>query len=386
MTVSIWLEQPSPAGDPFDLAVIGGGICGVSAALEAQRRGLRVVLFERHGLAWGASGRNAGYLMRGMAENYATARDTLGIERARAVWRWSEENLASLRSLGVESAPGYATRPSCLLAVRDDEAEQLARSHDLLIADGFESELLEPPRETDALWRRAKPMLGLVNPHDAVCHPVELVRSLASRLDADTVRTGLAVGAIEQQAGGCELRTTEGVIRAARVLVCTNAHAGELLPELRGVVTPKRGQMLAARADGVRLQYAYYLNNGDEYLRTGPNGELLMGGARASEPTEQAGEQGGICPEVQRELERWIRRLVTDDFEVTHRWSGTMGFAPEGLPVVGPMPDRPGLWVCAGFTGHGMSLGHLTATRAVAAMLEDQTALPPFQSPVEAAE
>lgn len=364
--------------------MVGGGICGVSAALEAERLGASVVLLERQAIASGASGRNAGYLMRGMAESYAAAEHLLGRERARAVWAWSEENLRSLRALGAETTAGFADRPSCLLAFSEEEAAELRDSHRMLREDGFESGLVERGAGDDTLWRRADPLVGLVNPNDAVCQPVELVSMLAGRLRSAEVRTGVEVGRIEPEDGGVALLTSSGPVRARRVLICTNAHAAQLLPGLAGVISPRRGQMLAARASGVDLRYAYYLNRGDEYLRLGPGGELLMGGCRTHERADEAGEHGGVSRVVQDGLEAWLRRLATDDFEVSHRWSGTMGFSENGLPVVGPMAEDERVWVCAGFTGHGMSLGHLTATHAVRAMLVEREAMPAFVTPTPA--
>lgn len=371
MTVSLWQRDDDLGGLRAPVVIVGGGICGISAALACARRGVSAVVLERYSVASGASGRNAGYLMRGMAENYAVAVEKFGRDRAREIWVWSERNLASLRREGVEDLPGFAERPSCLLALEDDEAHDLAASHRLLRADGLASTLLEPPQSLDEVWRRAGPKLGLVNPGDAVCHPVRLVRHLASKLAAETVVAPCEVGSIVSAGDGVELRTSRGLVRADRVLVCTNAHAAALLPTMTGVIRPRRGQMLAAKPTGgsVDLRYAYYLNRGDEYLRTGPSGELLMGGARSLEPAGEAGDHGGTNPAVQERLEHLVRALACDVFEVAERWSGVMGFSPDGLPIVGPMPGEPRVWLCAGFTGHGMSLGHLTAMAAADAML-----------------
>lgn len=368
MTVSLWLRDDANI-TRTDLAIVGGGICGISAALEAERLGLSAVLLERGALASGASGRNAGYLMRGMADNYATAITRFGPERARAIWSISEENLASLRSLGAKDVAGFSDRPSCLVALEDSEAEELVESHRLLREDGFESELLEPPTDVDALWRTRRPLMGLVNPGDAVCHPVRLARFLASKLQRTAIREGCEVARIESSEDGVELSTTHGQVQAQQVFVCTNAWVSELVPELRGIVVPRRGQMLAAKAPSIsELRNAYYMNRGDEYLRSGPSGELLMGGARSSEPETESGDHGGIDPTVQAKLEWWLSTLLGVEYEVTDRWSGVMGFAPSHLPVVGPLDD-PRIWVCAGFTGHGMSLGHLVATQTLTAML-----------------
>ncbi|MEM6731780.1 MAG: FAD-binding oxidoreductase, partial [Myxococcota bacterium] len=198
MTVSIWQRADGPSAH-VDVAIVGGGICGVSAALEAERLGCSVLLIERGSVASGASGRNAGYLMRGMAESYSAAIERFGRERARAIWVLSEENLVALRELGAARVEGFADQPSCLLALEEQEADELEESHRLLLEDGFASELLEPPLEVDAVWKSGRPRVGLVNPADAVCHPVQLCRELASRLRADVIRAGCEVAKIEDR-------------------------------------------------------------------------------------------------------------------------------------------------------------------------------------------
>lgn len=67
-------------------------------------------------------------------------------------------------------------------------------------------------------------------------------------------------------------------------------------------------------------------------------------------------------------IERYADELIGPGYEITARWSGTMGFSPDGMPMIGQvLGDR--VWFCGGFTGHGMSLGFRTAQAAVDAML-----------------
>lgn len=385
MASSYWHRADHPDTLTVDLAIIGAGIAGISAAMEAEARGMHAAIIERHTPAWGASGRNAGYLMRGMAESYAIASETLGRERARAVWKWSEDNLAALRATGAGSLPRFENRPSCLAALGADEADLLVRSGDLLREDGFTVELLERAEPVDAFWRSGRPVLGLVNPGDATCHPVELVRFLQGQLTGTRVLTETDVFELVPESEGVVIGTTATRVRARHALVCTNAWTAQLLPGLRGTIVPKRGQMLAATpAEPTPLGFAYYLNHGNEYIRTAPTGDLLIGGCRRFEPESEAGDHTGTHPVVQAELGRTLAELVTPRFTVTGRWSGTMAFAPDGLPLVGPLPDSrfaPNtLHLCAGFTGHGMSLAHLAARHAVAVIGGD-TPGHPFNDP-----
>lgn len=377
MTVSLWQRQsPPPRVIDTAVAIIGAGISGLSAALECEAMRLPCVVVEQDFPAARASGRNAGYLMRGAAENYALAADQLGRDRARFLWKWTEDNLAALRALGVESLPGYARRASCLAALAEPEASELLRSADLLRDDRFETAIVT--KGDDALWRSGRVRVGLLNPHDAVCSPVELVDLLRRSLRSTDILTAARVYAIEPGDRRVTVRARAVEITADRVLVCTNAYARELLPDLAALVEPNRGQMLAVRPHNpadARLDCAYYLNHGSEYVRSGPDATVVFGGARKFREAEERTDRDQTTDAVQGELERFVRELITDRYDVTARWSGIMGFSPDAMPIITPCGAGAGtdarVWFCGGLTGHGMSMGHLTARRAVRTMLDD---------------
>lgn len=397
-----------PAGPTIecDLCVVGGGVCGVSAALHAQRRGLKVEVLERGAVAVGASGRNAGFLMRGAADHYADAVRLYGRERARAIWRLTEQNLEGLRAEGVEQLPGYRRVPSCLLALNGPQWEELERSREMLAEDGFEVGWLdtksEDPPDSDTLVRSAKPHGGLLNPNDGSCHPVELVRLLASKLD-NPVREGVEVVSIERESGGaaemvrvrCGSSAGSGGVgigagatnnsgtldvRANRVLLCTNAYAGLLSASLKERVTPRRGQMLAIRGEGLSLSRSYYLNHGSEYVRQAADGTVVVGGCRTYFADREMGYDDEPTPWTQSALEAFAADVLglgsigAVRERVIARWGGIMGFSPTGLPIVEPVRevgdvklagDESPVWFCGGFTGHGMSMGFKTAELAV---------------------
>ncbi len=374
--MSLWRRASEPERLECDVCVVGGGICGLSAALELERGGQRVILVEAGEVGAGASGRNAGYLIRGAADNYAQACRVFGRARAGMLWRWTEANLTALRDEGVEALPGFAMRPSCLIALGGEEEEQLRQSIQLLHEDGFEAALLESDQGADdALWQSGKVRAGLVNPGDAVCSPIELVRMLRDKLDSTRVITGQEAHSIVGEARWIVVGCSDIRVQCERVFIALNAYAPSLVPSLRSVVRARRGQMLAARPldEGVRLDMAYYANHGSEYLRSGPDGTIVFGGARTSFVEQEVGCDPDITPEVQDRIESFMRELVTDRYEVVARWAGTMGFSADGLPLVGAVDVdgvEPGrVWFCGGFTGHGMSMAFTTARAAVGEML-----------------
>lgn len=385
MTLSLWRRAASPERLRADVVVIGAGVAGVSAALDLQRRGLRAIVLDSDRLAAGASGRNAGFLMRGCADNYLVAARTWGRERAHLLWRCTEENLEMLRAEGAADLPRHQRVPSCLLALDEEERAELAASVRMLRDDGFKAEWIDPasPRLAgapirDAVWapgrpRAARPLGALVNPDDAACHPVELLHHLASKLDAP-IRERQEVLSIDEDGSRLLVRTGDVVVEAAHALLCLNAYAPLVAPALRSVVRPTRAQMLALRwpAPAPALAMSYYANRGYEYFRQTTDGTIALGGARRAHAATEVGYEDRTTPEVQGDLERFAASILPEGAEIVGRWSGVMGFSPDGLPLVGPVPGWPTgrVWFCGGFTGHGMSLGMRTARGAVASMLD----------------
>jgi len=183
---------------------------------------------------------------------------------------------------------------------------------------------------------------------DGELHPVRYVRGLA--------RAALKAGAHIHEgtraiaATKSEVRTDRARIRAGAVVVCVNAYSQHLVP-LR--VRPVRGQMLATAPVARRVfERPAYANRGYRYWRQPADGSLLVGGWRDTAAEEEIGEEERTTPRIQLQLDRFLHERCPEA-RVTHRWAGTMGFSHDALPYVGRL--ETGLFVNAGFTGHGMA-------------------------------
>lgn len=390
MTVSHWKRTRRLGTLRCDALVVGAGICGLSMAVHLRRRGLSVIIVDRHGAGSGASTRNAGFLMRGCVDNYALAVKEYGRARAKALWKLTEENLAGLRREGVGALPGVRDVPSVLLALEEGEHRELRESVTLMREDGFEVGWQE--NGTDSAWRSGVALGGLVNPRDASCNSrevIEHIAGVAKGLGA-VVHEHQEVFAIDAAGGGLVTRTTDAVIESGRVVLCTNAFTPLLVPQLLGFVTPRRGQMLAIDARGLRLDASYYANRGSEYFRQAADGTIVVGGCRTYHAEREVGYEDRVTPWVQRDIERFASLMLgVEDVRdrVVARWAGTMGFTPHHLPVITRVPvpgecataavhavkDAPpheNLWFVGGFTGHGMSMAYRTSEVACGVMAE----------------
>lgn len=366
MTISHWRRTAALGERACDTLVLGAGVAGLSAALALRARGIDTIVADRAAIGAGASSRNAGFLMRGAADNYAAATRTWGRPITRELWALTEENLRLLRARGVERLTTYRRRPSCLLAMTEDELAEVRQARAMMLEDGFDAPWADSG--DDDAWKSGLALGGLVNPDDAVCNPCELLAMLRAQLDAPVIEHQEAL-AFDESNDHITTHLTDGRIRSRRVLCCLNAYAPLLIPETGAWVAPNRGQMLAIHAPAVRLDMAYYANHGSEYFRTTDNGVVVVGGWRKHFAEQERTREDGVTDGVQQGLEAFAQRVLGVRTPVISRWSGVMGFSPDGRPVAGPVRAGSAIWFCGGFTGHGMSLAHATAGLAVDAML-----------------
>jgi gamma-glutamylputrescine oxidase len=341
-------RYPGRLPERADVLVIGGGITGVSALHHLQTRGVEGVLVERAHIAFGASGRNAGFLLAGVADNYAEAVRIFGRSQARETWRLTLENHATMIEAVQGQSFGYRRLGSATLASGDKEAALLAESVQLLNEDGFE-----------ATWDGRR----LVNPRDGEVNPAALVGALARQAQPGAIREGVNVTAIETTASEVLVQADGAECRAGSVILATNAYTPQLLEQV--AIQPRRAQMLASGPDGAKLvDVPTYSHFGYRYWRQLPSGEVLIGGWRDTANDVEVGYDERPTPAIQSHLDAQLKRMGAEA-EVTHRWAGTMGFTESGLPLVGPVEGMPNVCLCAGFNGHGMGFAFISAKRLV---------------------
>lgn len=354
-TVSPW-QQPLDAH--ADIVVVGGGIIGAATAFWLGRLApeRRVVLLEARHLAHGASGRNAGFLLLGTHSDYASAVDTYGRDRAQRIWQFTRETFRHIVEDVDDGRIGLETVGSVIAAGTEAEAERLRRSHDLLAEDGVESRWLEDAEVETGL---AGMHGALLVPEGGAIDPVRLVRQLVGASGA-AVREGVAVEHVEGTAGGVRILLRDGgTLVADRLLLAPGPRLPDLVPELATRVRPVRAQMLATAPVPRLVPRPVYSHEGYFYLRQREDGRVLLGGARHLHRAEEVGFEDATTEALQADLEQYLHQHVPGaaNAAIERRWSGTMGFSPDGLPVIGEVPGVPGALYATGFTGHGMGYG-----------------------------
>lgn len=343
-----WLEEPFEAlpsaarAGRVDVAVIGAGITGCSCAYTLARAGLSVRVHDARSVAEGASGRNGGFVLRGGAARYDVARETYGVDASRDLWRLTETYLDRLEELF-----GDALRRSgsLRLAADDEERDDITTEFEALREDGFAAEWVdELPPPLAGRFRGA-----IFHPGDGSIQPARVVRRLA-RLAAERgveFAEGSRVEALED-------------LDAEHVLLATDGSGRGLLPELDDAIWPARGQVVATEPLGRRVfDCPHYARQGFDYWHQADDGRLVLGGFRDFSLLSELTDEEVTTPEIQAALDDFLAELLGDAPKVTHRWAGIFGITQDMLPLVGPVPRRDGLWVAAGYSGHGNVLGFM---------------------------
>jgi gamma-glutamylputrescine oxidase len=341
-----WLEEEAPPRADrrhegrVDVAIVGAGVTGCSAALRLAEAGRTVRVHDARAVAEGASGRNGGFALRGGASRYDVARETYGADAARGIWSWTERALDRMAELGGDAIrrPG-----SFRLAADAEEREQIRAEYEAMRDDGIEAEWVDDLPGVLA----GKFEGGILHAGDGALQPARFVRRLAAR-------------AAE---AGAEIRERDPVedvdaLDADLVVVATDGYGHGLVSELADAIWPTRGQVIvSAPLDRVLYDRPHYARQGFDYWQQLPDGRVLLGGFRDVSIMDELTDVEETTPTIQQSLEEFLAELIGEAPTVTHRWAGIFGLTQDMLPLVGPVPGRDRIWVAAGYSGHGNVLG-----------------------------
>jgi len=387
-TAPYWLDAPYDARSPLaddvevEALVIGAGVGGLSCARRLAQHGIDTLVLERGTVAGGASGRNGGFLLAGVAVFHVDARERLGAERARAIYRRTLDAQQEVYELAAELGAGDAVRRVGLLraSASEEEAEQVRRHAEALRADGFPAELVER-NDLPAALRRSF-FNGCLTENDGALHPARWIRALAQAAEQAGARIceGTSVQAPVRAPYEADVLAGGRTVRARHVIVGSDGALPALVPRYDGRVRARRLHMVATQPLGERaLERPLYTRWGLEYAQQTPDGRVLAGGFSDVDAAGSYTDRDEGSAAVWRRVERWLREQLEVYANVTHRWVGTVGYSDDGLPYAGAVPEAPGLYVLGGYSGHGNVPGYL-AGQEVADLVAGVTAEPVFDA------
>ena len=351
-----------------DVAVIGGGFTGLSAALQLARDGVSVTVLEANSVGWGASGRNGGFCCLGGGMLDDAALDARIGPDGRREWRQTEvaavayvDALLQELSLDVERHSDGETQ----LAHRPSDFEAMKRKAATIEENyGVTPTLIDPDDLPDE-GMNAGFHGAITTPIGFALNPRKYVIGLgAAAEDAGAqIFERTQVRGIERDGAGFALQTPEGKLRAGRVIVATNGYSSEDLPGwLRGRYMPTQSSVIVTRpmsqselgAQGWTTgQASYDTRNLLHYFRLMPNRRMLFGvrGGLLSNPRSEARALARARRDFDRMFPAW--RSV----ETPHGWSGMVCIARNRMPFVGEVPGHEGMFASLCYHGNGVAMG-----------------------------
>ncbi|MDK9495217.1 FAD-dependent oxidoreductase [Streptomyces katrae] len=370
---SYWMQTaampsfaPLTTGTEADVAVIGGGIAGLSAAWELARAGLDVVLLEARGLAGGVTGHTTGKVTALHTTVYDTLRTEHGEDAARL---YAASQSAALQHV-VDVARDLGTdcdlerRPAVTYCEEPEGVESLRAEAEAARAAGLDASFVT---ETGLPY----PVAGAVRVEDqAQFHPLAYLRGLVEDLVARGGRLHENTRVTEVDGGGpCRLTTSSGgTVRADHVVVATH-HPVFDHAVLATRLTQHRDLVIAGPLrPGLDPEGMYITREGGKRsVRTTPLGDgrrLLIVTGEAFAPGTGEDTEAGYA-----RLLSWTQERFPG-FEPSHRWAAQDNAATDGLPLIGRMRAGENVYVATGFAGWGMT-GGVLAGRLIASLVTD---------------
>jgi sarcosine oxidase subunit beta len=333
-----------------EVAIIGGGIVGTSAALFLRRRGVPVTLLEAGVCGARASGVNYGGVRRQgrPVEQMPLAR------RAHGLWG----QLPAL--IGTDGE--YVRSGHLKLARSDADLAELERYRQATRGFGMDLEMLDRAALHRRFgWLGASVIGGSFCPEDGHANPrlVSPAFALAARRAGAEVREQVVVDSARHEGGRFVLRAGATLeVRARRLLNCAGAWAnrfaaafGEAVPE-----TPIHPLMMVTEPLPAFMTVSLGMQGGGIYARQVDRGNCVIGGGRgvSSSPDFARPGRGQIAALLSRaaDLLPALRSA-----HVIRFWSGVEGSMPDHNPVLGPSATTPGLFHGFGFSGAGFQIG-----------------------------
>lgn len=342
-----------------DVAIIGGGYTGLSAALHLVQAGADVALLDAQQPAWGASGRNGGQINPGLKDGPSAILDKFGQDRGRRMIAMSGTAADLVFDLiARHKIDCDAIRPGWIRAAHTQKALRIL--HDLG-ADWQDHGAAVAPLDRNQIAQMTGTGVylgGIIDRRGGNLHPLNYALGLADAATAQGARLFGAspVARITPVTKGYDLAVPNGKLTATRVLVCTNAYTGDFHRPLARSVLPVRSVQVATSplSDNLRrtiLPDLCALSDTRRlllYFRMDAAGRFIMGG-RGTYNDASTGRQIA-----------WLRKVSTEVFPqlsgVTwdHAWGGNVAITRDHYPHLHIL--APGVMAGLGYNGRGVAI------------------------------
>ncbi|OHX15297.1 FAD-dependent oxidoreductase [Chromobacterium amazonense] len=359
-TAHAWDPRPPLRGEArCDVCVVGGGLAGLSAALNLREKGFSVILLEGSHVGFGASGRNGGQVIAGFASDIAGIRAQVGDEAAKALWDMSVEAVdiidERVRKHGIRCdwQRGYvnvAVKPRHMQDLEDWQREAEQRY-------GYGGQQLWDRATLRDKLASERYQGGLFDPRSGHLHPLNYTLGLAQAArDAGVDIYEQSPATRLEQGAAPRVHAEHGVVSCSQVVLACNSYIGALVPELERRIMPAGTYVIATEPLGEERARALIADNMAvcdtnfvlDYYRLSADHRLLFGGKvsySGREPRDLAGA-------MRADMLRVFPQLA--DARIDYAWGGFCDITVNRAPDFGRLSGN--VYYLQGFSGHGVNI------------------------------
>jgi glycine/D-amino acid oxidase-like deaminating enzyme len=352
--------------DALDVAVIGSGFTGLSAARTLAKRGAKVAVLEAETIGWGASSRNGGMVLTGLKLGVNKLISMYGRERTQRMYAASLASIDCVEQIVREEEIDcdFARCGHLEVACKQKHFDDYARQAEV-IAREFNHQLrVVQKNELSAEIGSNIYYGGMVDEISAGCNPARYVAGLgrAAIKAGAQIFERTRVQAIEPESrngdSGWKLSTSRGSFWAHEVFVGTSGYTGRATPALQKKIIPIGSFIITteilpeplARELSPRNRMIYDSKNYLYYYRLTPDRRMLFGGRAAFFPENDH--------TVRRSAQILRRGMIEvypqlSDARIDYAWGGTLDFAFDIMPHAG---ELDGIYYAVGYAGHGVAM------------------------------
>jgi glycine/D-amino acid oxidase-like deaminating enzyme len=368
---SYWLDT-APQGFPersmtsvegrAEVAVIGGGLTGVVAALDLARRGAKVDLFEQDTVGFGASGRNGGMATTGMSIGIRDAVAKLGFDTAVRLYGAYTDAIDLVEKLVAQEGIDcdFARTGKLNLASKPAHYQGFEKTHELLTTRlGLEAQLVP---KADLRHEIGSDVFhgGMVESRSAGLHVGKYIRGLgeAAQRAGVTIHEQAPVQALTKRGSGHELQTPRGRMQAEQVLLATGAYTRRPFRWQQVRIAPVGSFIIATEPLDASVcddllptrRMASDSKNLLNYFRITPDNRMLFGGrARFAVSNPQSDQKSGSI--LRDALVRTFPQLA--NARIDYCWGGQVDMSIDRLVHAG---EHDGVYYAMGYSGHGVQM------------------------------
>jgi glycine/D-amino acid oxidase-like deaminating enzyme len=365
-TVQIPGGTPSELPERVDVAIVGAGFTGLSAARTLAKRGAKVAVLETNTIGWGASSRNGGMVLTGMKLGVETLAGRYGMDATRRMYAASLASIDAVEQIiGEEKIDCNFSRCGHLeVACKQSHFNTYARSVEVIAREFNHQVRIVTKNDLRSEIGSGIYYGGMVDKVSAGLNPARYVAGLGrAALNAgadvfENTRVERIERASHNGGSGFQLVTSRGQMFAADVFIATSGYTSKTTPALQKKIIPIGSFIIATERLPEALAHElipcnrmifdskHYLY----YYRLTPDNRMLFGGRAAFFPETSS--------TIRRSAEILRRGMIgvypqLRDVRVEYAWGGTLDFCFDTMPHAGRMD---GMYYAVGYAGHGVAM------------------------------